>query len=229
MSTPAPRTFEWSKVAALIPCYQEAEHIADIVRRTQAQIERVIVIDDGSTDGTGALAREAGAEVIVHAQNQGKGAAIKTGFRAVLESGMEYALMLDGDGQHLPEEIGHFLDAAAQEEASIYLGNRMHDTASMPLVRLATNRIMSALIGRICGQPIPDSQCGFRMIHREILPSLFCPSNSYDYETEMLLIASKAGHRIVSVPISTIYASEKSKIQPVRDGVRFLKLLARYR
>ena len=220
--------FDRSTVTALIPCFQESEQIADIVRRTRCQLEHVLVIDDGSTDETAARARLAGAEVIVHEMNQGKGAAIKTGFRVLLERGVEYGLILDGDGQHLPEEIERFLAAAEKEKASIYLGNRMADTDSMPLARRLTNQVMSWQISRICRQPVPDSQCGFRMIHRSIIPSLFCESNSYDYETEMLLIASQAGHRVVSVPISTVYAGEKSKIQPIRDGIRFVKLLSRY-
>ena len=98
----------------------------------------------------------------------------------------------------------------------------------MPLVRKLTNQFMSWQISRLCRQEVPDTQCGFRMIHRDVIPSLFCESNAYDYETEMLLIASRAGHRIQSVPVSTVYAGEVSKIRPIRDGVRFLKLIARY-
>ncbi len=220
--------FDSKKVAALIPAYREEAHIADIVRRVKAQLENVLVVDDGSPDETTPRAREAGAEVITHAQNSGKGAAIKTGFAVLLERGFDYVIILDGDGQHLPEEIDRFLQAAAGTDAGIFIGNRMCKTASMPLVRLLTNRFMSWQISRLCGHPVPDTQCGFRMIHRDVIPSLFCKSNAYDYETEMILIAGRAGHRIVSVPITTVYANEVSKISPLRDGYRFFKLISRY-
>jgi hypothetical protein len=92
-----------------------------------------------------------------------------------------------------------------------------------------TNRFMSNVISGVCRQLIPDSQCGFRMIHRDVAPLLFCETNAFDYETEMLLIASKAGHKIAAVPVTTVYGDERSKIRPVRDTVRFFKLMARYR
>jgi len=109
------------------------------------------------------------------------------------------------------------------------VGTRMSDTHKMPWARKMTNRFMSAQISRLCGQPVPDSQCGFRMMRRDVIPHLFCESNNYDYETEMLLIAAQKGFRITSVPVSTIYGEEKSKIHPVRDAVRFLKLISRYK
>src|SRR5688572_22690365 len=100
-------------VAALIPCYFEERHIRDVATRTCAQLEQVLVIDDGSTDRTSEEARAAGAQVIRHERNQGKGGAIKTGLRELTaRPGVEWILILDGDGQHLPEEIPHFLDAA---------------------------------------------------------------------------------------------------------------------
>ena len=102
-----------SNVAALIPCYFEEKHIRDVATRAKAQLDCVLVVDDGSTDRTSDEAREAGVEVIRHEKNAGKGAAIKTGLRALLaKDGVEFVLILDGDGQHLPEEIPAFLAAA---------------------------------------------------------------------------------------------------------------------
>ncbi len=229
MTQAAPGPVPKAKIVALIPAYQEADHIAAVVRRVRAQLNSVLVVDDGSSDCTTENAVEAGAEVITHLRNSGKGAALKTGLKILLERGFEYVVMLDGDGQHVPEEIDRFLSVAAETSAGIIIGNRMMDTRRMPLLRRLTNRFMSSQISRLCGQSIPDTQCGFRMVRRDVIPSLFCESDSYDYETEMLLIASWAGHRVVSVPVSTIYASEKSKIRPFRDGIRFVKLLLKYK
>lgn len=218
-----------TNVAALIPAFLEERHIADVVRRTLQQLDAVLVVDDGSADATAAQARNAGAEVVTHASNRGKGAAIKTGFEILLGHGFDYVLILDGDGQHLPEEIPHFLSEANASRAPFIVGSRMADLRKMPFVRKLTNRCMSWRISRACGQPIADTQCGFRMIHREVIPHLFCESNNYDYETEMLLIASRAGFRVAAVPVSTVYGGEKSQIHPVRDTIRFFKLMSRYR
>lgn len=218
-----------SQVAALIPAYFEERHIGDVVARTRAQVGIVLVVDDGSQDATLARAHEAGAEVVRHSVNHGKGAAIKTGLAGLLSSHATHFILLDGDGQHRPEEIPAFIAEAGRSDADLIIGSRMSDAAKMPIVRRLTNQFMSWAISRVCGQPIPDTQCGFRMVHRRIAPDLFCDTNSYDYETEMLFIASRAGHRIRSVPISTIYGDEVSKIRPARDTVRFLRLLARYR
>lgn len=217
-------------VAALIPAYLEELRIAEVAARARAQLDHVLVVDDGSPDATSEKAREAdGVEVIRHEVNQGKGAAIKTGLRALTERGFEYVMILDGDGQHLPEEIPAFLEAATKSKAHFLLGNRMSDISKMPFVRKLTNKYMSWKISRLCGQPIPDTQCGFRMIHRDVVPHLFCESNAYDYETEMLLIAAREGFKIAAVPVSTVYSDEKSKIHPVRDTIRFFKLIARYK
>jgi glycosyltransferase involved in cell wall biosynthesis len=218
-----------SNVAALIPAYREEAHIADVAKRARAQLDTVLVLDDGSPDATAARAREAGAEVFTHEVNRGKGAAIKTGLRKLTERGFEFILILDGDGQHLPEEIPHFLDEANRSTAQMIVGNRMSDTEKMPFVRKLTNRFMSWQISLVCGQPVPDTQCGFRMIHRDLAPLLFCESDAFDYETEMLFIASRAGFKISAVPVSTVYGDEKSKIHPVRDTIKFFRLLSRYR
>jgi glycosyltransferase involved in cell wall biosynthesis len=216
-------------VAAVIPAYLEEKHIADVVRRTLAQLPNVVVVDDGSTDATAGEAKKAGADVIVHEQNRGKGESIKSGFRYWLEHGSTYVVILDADGQHLPEEIGRFLAAAASSGAKLLIGTRMNDVSEMPWVRRTVNRYMSRKISRACGQDIPDTQCGFRMVHRDIMLDLLGGTERFDYETEMLIIASRGGCKIESVPITTVYSDEVSSIHPVRDTLRFFKLMRRYR
>jgi glycosyltransferase involved in cell wall biosynthesis len=216
-------------VAALIPCYFEEKHIRDVAARTRAQLETVLVVDDGSTDQTSDEARAAGVEVIRHEKNQGKGAAIKTGLRELTSrSGVEWVLILDGDGQHLPEEIPHFLSAAG--DAAMIVGNRMSDTRTMPFVRKLTNLTMSGLISTIIGQRVPDSQCGFRMFRKDLASALVdVPSSNFDFESEMLAIAARRGVKIAAATVSTVYGDERSKIHPLRDTVRFFKLLGRLR
>jgi glycosyltransferase involved in cell wall biosynthesis len=203
-----------SQTAAVIPAYQDEKHIGDIARRTRERLEYVLVVDDGSTDQTEQQAREAGVEVIVHAQNQGKGEAIKTGLAHWLganssSSGQDpqitWVILLDSDGQHRPEEIDHFLQAAASvTRPTFFIGNRMNDVARMPLLRRVVNRYMSNEISRVCGQRIPDTQCGYRMLHRQIIPDVLQGGHRFDYETEALIVASRKGYKIDSVPISTV-------------------------
>jgi len=216
--------------AAIIPAYREEKHVGDIVRRTRQRIDHVLVVDDGSNDRTAQQARDAGAEVIVHSQNRGKGEAIKTGLRHWLDRQITHVIVLDADGQHLPEEIDRFIAAAASTAGpSFFLGNRMNNLTGMPFIRRVVNRYMSKRISRFCGQKIPDTQCGFRMLERQLIPELLGGTNRFDYETEMLIIASRKGYRIESVPITTVYSDEVSKIQPMRDALRFFKLMRRYR
>ena len=227
------------QTAAVIPAYQDEKHIGEIVRRTRERLDCVLVVDDGSTDNTAQRAREAGAEVIVHDQNRGKGEAIKTGLGHWLAaspsgSGLDrqitWAILLDSDGQHLPEEIDRFLTAAASAtHPAFFIGNRMNNVARMPFIRRVVNRYMSSQISRLCGQKIPDTQCGFRMVDRELAPELLRGGHRFEYETEVLIIASCKGYRIQSVPITTVYSDEVSKIHPVRDTLRFFKLIWRYR
>ena len=218
------------KAAAIIPAYREEKHIGDVVRRTRQQLDHVLVVDDGSNDQTAQRAREAGAEVIVHSQNRGKGEAIKTGLRHWLDRQFTHVVVLDADGQHLPEEIDRFIAAAASAaEPSFFLGNRMNNLTGMPLIRRVVNRYMSRRISLLSAQQIPDTQCGFRMLDRQLIPELLGGANRFDYESEMLIIASRNGYRIESVPITTVYSDEVSNIQPLRDALRFFRLMRRYR
>jgi glycosyltransferase involved in cell wall biosynthesis len=216
-------------IGAVIPGFNEEKHIGDVVRRARAKLDHVLVVDDGSSDATAAEARTAGAEVIVHPQNRGKGEAIRTGLRYWQDREVTWVLILDADAQHRPEEISRFLTAVSSSDAKLFIGSRMNDVSRMPLVRRIVNRYMSKKISRVCGQDISDTQCGFRMLHRQLIPEMLVGANRFDYETEMLIIASRKGFRIESVPITTVYSDEVSSIHPIRDTVRFFKLMRRYR
>jgi len=229
-----------SQTAAVIPAFNDEKHIGDIVRGTRKQLDHVIVVDDGSTDLTAQRARDAGAEVITHDQNRGKGEAIKTGIEHLfpaanpspdgLDRQITWVILLDSDGQHLPEEIERFLAAAASAvQPTFFIGNRMNNLAGMPFSRRVVNRYMSSRISRLCGQEIPDTQCGYRMVDRQLAPDLLRGGHRFEYETEVLIIASHKGYRIESVPITTVYSDQVSKIHPMRDAIRFFKLMWRYR
>src|SRR6266705_890302 len=125
-----------SQTAAVIPAYQDEKHSGDIVRRTRERLDDVVVVDDGSTDQTAQRAREAGAEVIIHDQNRGKGEAIKTGIGHWLDREVTWVSLLDSDGQHVPEEIDRFIAAAASAtQPSFFIGNRMNDLTWLPFIR----------------------------------------------------------------------------------------------
>ncbi|MCX6907921.1 MAG: glycosyltransferase family 2 protein [Verrucomicrobia bacterium] len=214
-------------LVALIPVYNAAGHVGKVVRRTLPRVGRVLVVDDGSTDGSGDEAREAGAEVIRHAINRGKGAALRTGLARCRELGCEWIVLLDADGQHDADDIPRLL-AEGERGAKFVLGNRMTRTANMPFSHRVGNRLSSWIVGRLCGQLLPDSQCGFRLIHRSLLDALVLTADYYEVDSEMLILASRAGCRVASVPVATIYADEHSNIRPMKDALRVLRLLLRY-
>ncbi len=169
-------------VLAIIPAYGEGRFIADVVRRVIQHVQSVLVVDDGSPDCTAAEAEKAGAKVIRHPVNFGKGAALKTGLEYATSTDAEYYLFMDGDGQHDPSEIPAFFDTINGSNADLVVGNRMCKLESMPLIRRWTNQFMSWQIGRICKIPILDSQCGFRLARKELLSVLMAPSNRFEFE-----------------------------------------------
>jgi glycosyltransferase involved in cell wall biosynthesis len=215
-------------VFAIIPAYSEGKFIGDVVRRVLLHVKTVLVVDDGSPDDTAGAAETAGAQVIRHSRNRGKGAAIKSGLERATTAEASFFLFLDGDGQHDPSDIPAFFDAINESGADLVVGNRMTNIKAMPVVRRLTNQFMSWQIGTICRVPLPDSQCGFRLVRRELLPVFRVPSDRFEFETESLIVAARHGYRIKCVPIRTIYANQQSKIRPLRDTIRYARLISRY-
>jgi glycosyltransferase involved in cell wall biosynthesis len=215
-------------VCAIIPAHEEGRFIARVVRGVRAHVDRVIVVDDHSSDNSGAVAATAGATVIRHSRRLGKGAAIKTGLQWAATEKYPYFLFLDGDGQHDPAEIPKFLDKALHSQADLVVGNRMGNPATMPWVRRWTNRFMSWQIGNLCQRELPDSQCGYRIARRSLLSVLLQSSDGFAFETECLLLAARGGFSIDFVPIRTIYRAEQSKIRPARDTLGYFQVLSKH-
>ena len=215
------------KICVLIPSYNCGRTIGSILRDLRSKGLDVVVVDDGSTDDTGRIAKSNGALVLSHNKNMGKGASMREGFKYILKSDYEAVLVMDGDNQHSVEDVDGFMNKARETGADIVIGNRMNDASDMPPVRLWTNRFMSALISRIIGIRVPDSQCGFRMLSRRVLEQIDLESSNYDIESEIIMKASREGFKIESAPIRTVYADEKSSINPVVDTLRFIALLFR--
>jgi glycosyltransferase involved in cell wall biosynthesis len=183
-----------------------------------------VLVDDGSSDDTAEVAGRQGVEVIRHPVNGGKGEALKTGFARTLEGRHPACITLDADGQHLPEEIPRFLESWRKGNA-VVVGSRMSANENMPWLRKRTNEFMSAIVGRLASQPIPDSQSGFRLIDAEVLRSVTLETSRYDMESEILIKAGRLGYPIASVPITTLYHDEVSSIHPFVDTLRFFRLL----
>lgn len=220
------------KVCVIVPAFNEERRIGRVVGEIREYCKDVAVVDDGSTDGTAGAAREAGAVVLEHIRNRGKGLALYTGFEWAREEGYDAAITMDADGQHAAEDIPAFLAVRERTGARVVVGNRLGDGgASMPRARRWTNRWMSKRLSRIMRQWVPDTQCGFRLYAREAFPSA-APGRwerRFAAESAVLVRLALAGVRIESVPVRTIYGDERSKIRPVRDAVRFWWMLGRFR
>jgi len=213
------------KTCVIIPTYNEARAIGKLIREIRQQGLEVVVVDDGSWDNTVRIARDSGATVLKNSRNQGKGASLIKGFKYALSEDFAAVITMDGDGQHLPQDIPSFLERNRNSQAGIIIGNRMLKTKGMPWLRVLTNRFMSWLISLLAKQEVPDSQCGFRLIKRKLLERLNLVTTKYETESEMLIRASQLGFVIESIPISTFYGQEKSQINGFLDTVRFIRFI----
>jgi glycosyltransferase involved in cell wall biosynthesis len=222
-SAQAPLMVAVKTCAAVIPCLNERAGISPLVAALRRLLPRVLVVDDGSVDDTSVLARAAGATVLRHDRNLGKGAALRTGLSNARSLGFDWAITLDGDGQHVPEDFPVFLQRAEQTGARLVIGNRMHQARAIPWLRRQVNRWMSRQLSRRAGCHLPDTQCGFRLIHLETWAGLSLSTEHFEIESETLMAFLAARHPVEFVPIRVIGRSRKSHIRPVADSLRWWK------
>lgn len=216
-----------TKICVIIPAYNESKAIGAVIKETKRYVSDILVVDDGSADDTPSVAKNCGAFVLSFPKNKGKGEALKDGFKYALVNNYDAVITMDADGQHLPSDLPKFIDAACPDCVGIVAGNRMADPHGMPLIRVATNFLMSSIISLVCKARIPDTQCGFRLIKCALLKKSRLVSSKYEIESELLIKACKLGFKIESVPVKSVYTGQVSLINPVVDTWRFFVMLLR--
>ena len=185
----------------LIPALDCEATLGAVVRGAREHVARVLVVDDGSRDRTGQVAVEAGAALIRHAGNRGKGAALRSGMEALAASGASHVLTLDGDGQHPTSEIPSLLRAAAEAPSALVLGARQHPPGSLAPIRAFGNRFANRWVAIACGAALADTQSGFRVYPLRATLALGCRADRFAFETEVVIRAVRAGIPIRSVPV----------------------------
>jgi glycosyltransferase involved in cell wall biosynthesis len=208
---------------ALIPAYNEAEHITQVISSAQRYLP-VLVVDDGSIDETAQQAAAAGAEVLRQIPNQGKGTALRAGFRRALDLDYEAVITLDADGQHDPTEIPSFLESYDAGPADLIIGRR--NFKQMPWSRRLANTTGRWLFTWALGQSIPDNQSGYRLLSRRLMKALLdSTEQGFEFEVEMIAACVKSKYDLKWVPIRTIYSGEASHIHPLWHTVNFLRIV----
>jgi glycosyltransferase involved in cell wall biosynthesis len=218
------------KVGFVVPAYQAEKSVATVVRSlfealaAQGSEALITVVDDGSSDGTSEAARQAGARVVRHEQNQGKGCALRTGFRALLEAGADAAVCVDADGQHPTEEALRLARDPAPRTALV-LGVRDLIRDGAPAANVFSNRFSNRFLSFALGRTLSDTQCGLRRYPLPETLALAGRAEGYGYEAELILRAARLGWDIVEVPVSVIYPPESERVthfHSVRDPARIV-------
>lgn len=218
-----------ARLAVIIPAYEAAATVAGVVAAARAAVPgaALYVVDDGSRDATASAAAAAGATVLGHARNRGKGAALATGFARALADHADVLVTLDADGQHPASEIPRVAGPVAAGVADLVLGARAR-RGDMPWPRRLTNWLSAALASRIGGATVADAQTGFRAISRRLAEAVRPSQTGYDFETAFLLAALAGGHRVETAPIPTIYQGARSHFRRWSDTWRQARVFARY-
>jgi glycosyltransferase involved in cell wall biosynthesis len=206
---------EGFRPVAVVPAYQAQATVGDVVRGLERSLARIWVVDDGSTDETGAVAERAGADVVRLAENGGKGTALRAGLARALDSDATHVAFVDADGQHDPADLPPLLEAARSGDAFV-IGSRMGDPDAIPAYRYRTNEIGSRILSRMTGLEVEDAQSGYRVVAADVLRRLDLKARGYIIETEILLKAARHLRRFRHVPVRAIYGGP-SHYRPFRD------------
>lgn len=206
------------KKIAIIPAYNEEAAIENMILRTSQYVDKVIVVDDGSNDKTKEMAKLAGAELICHEKNQGKGVALKTGFTAIDDE--DIIITIDGDGQHNPDEIPSLIEPIVNNEADFVNGSRYiyGNDDETPGYRRIGQKVLDKATNISTGFNITDSQSGFRAFSKIAIPYFNFNDSGFAIESEMLIDASKANLRFIEVPITVRYDVDGSTKNPISHG-----------
>jgi glycosyltransferase involved in cell wall biosynthesis len=209
-----------------IPSYQASETLPNFLSELLKTVPaaQVLVVDDGSTDAIGEVCSRLGIRCLRHAKNRGKGAALSTGFNALLERGAGAVITMDADGQHAIADLGAFIEEfRLHPEAGIIVGRRIFGKGGMPISRVISNTITSRILSLLCGVPVPDSQCGYRLYSARLLREATLTCTRFTMESEVLLKAARLGFPVRSVPVQTLYFSGQSHIAHLTDTLRWIR------
>ncbi len=216
----------------IIPGYNLEPYLSTLLDQVSEyfQSDHITVIDDGSTDRTATIAQSKGVNVIVHPTNLGKGVALKSGFESFLQGDGKWAMTIDGDLQHSPTHIPEFIRLANEGLCDVIIGTRLSKLENMPWDRRFSNLTTSKILSLITRCKILDSQCGFRLIRRNMVEELGrLTGKRFEFETECILEWAKRKARFGWVPIATKYEGSSSSIHRLKDTLLFLKVIAQHK
>lgn len=217
------------KLCGLVAAYNEERTIGSVLEQARPHLDDVVVVDDGSDDDTAALAERAGARVLRHPANEGKGVAVRTGLAEVLKGDFTHVLFIDADLQHKPSDIPLLIDTAARGAGDFVVAERVFEKDNMPRSRYYANTIGSRVMSKLTATRIRDSQSGFRLIKSELLRPLSLTARRYEIEAEILVKLVRRGARIERVPVASTWSGTTSKMRPIRDVFRICMLTMHYR
>jgi glycosyltransferase involved in cell wall biosynthesis len=217
------------KACVIVPAFDAEATVGAVVRALRGALPEVpiVVVDDGSRDETAGAAKDAGARVVAHAKNCGKGAALATGLAAAHELGCEVALAVDADGQHPAEEARAVL-FASEDPGALVLGVRDLAAAGAPRMNRFSNAISNFFLSRFAGRPLADTQCGLRRYPVKAILALGTRAEGYAFEAEVLLRANAVGIPMVEAPIRVVYPpNRQTHFRSVRDPARIIVAVLR--
>ena len=213
--------------AVIVAVFNEEKTIKKVIDELKCYNYPYIVVNDGSTDNTSKILVENHIKHINIFPNQGKGHAILEGADYLIRKGFDWVIIVDSDGQTPIKDIDKLLKLRkSHPKARIIIGNRLNNHLNMPIFRLCANKSMSWVVSLLAGQKIPDSQCGLKIINREVFLNLDFKCDGFDFESEILIKVGRKGYKIISGDIDCIYFKDrKSKMHPIKDAFRFVRLI----